>query len=176
MLNLCLDEARAAVSISKYPSSKDKYQGCRSMTGQLPFFSLKATHLPEVIETVNKHASSVLIMIETKQSIKNIDEIASVEGVDVLLVGTNDLSIEIGTPGDFRSREFRSAMEIVSAACKKHGKIMGMGGIYGDKDIHEWAIHKLKIGFMLCQQDSGIISLGAARCTAEIEAAENSIN
>ena len=41
-------------------------------------------------------------MIETNQSLENLDAIASVLGVDVLLVGPSDLSIELGVPLDYQ--------------------------------------------------------------------------
>ncbi|KAI1777394.1 hypothetical protein F4818DRAFT_439749 [Hypoxylon cercidicola] len=46
-------------------------------------------------------------MIETVESIQNIDEIATVPGVEMLLIGSNDLSIELGVPGHFKSKEFQ---------------------------------------------------------------------
>ncbi|KAL2867218.1 uncharacterized protein BJX67DRAFT_353426 [Aspergillus lucknowensis] len=67
-------------------------------------------------------------MIETRgsiESIESIDSIASTTGVDVLLIGSNDLSIELGVPGDFASDVFRDALVKVSAAAKRHGKIRG---------------------------------------------------
>ncbi|KAK3196838.1 hypothetical protein K4F52_000182 [Lecanicillium sp. MT-2017a] len=167
------NDAKAAVAISKYPSKQDTFGGCRSMTGQLPAFSLQPTKLSDVIEQSNSQASSVLLMIETKGSVEKIDEIAAVHGVDVLLVGTNDLSIELGSPGDFRSPVFRAALENISRACKKYGRVMGVAGIYGDRDFHDWAIHVLGVGFMLGQQDSGILLTGAVKCAAEIEDAES---
>jgi 4-hydroxy-2-oxoheptanedioate aldolase len=39
-------------------------------------------------------------VIETNQALENIDAIASVPGVDVLLIGPSDLSIELGVPLD----------------------------------------------------------------------------
>jgi 2-keto-3-deoxy-L-rhamnonate aldolase RhmA len=74
-------------------------------------------------------------MIETVQAIGNLDAIASVEGVDVLLVGSNDLSIELGIPAQFESPVFRDALEKVSRACRQNGKIMALGGIYDRPDI-----------------------------------------
>lgn len=87
------------------------------MTGQLPIFQLKLTATDEIIAETNKSASSVVLMIETKESIKKIDEIASVLGVDLLLVGSNDVSIRLGVPSQFDSTEFRSTLESVSRAC-----------------------------------------------------------
>ncbi|KAK2776498.1 aldolase [Colletotrichum kahawae] len=149
-------DAKAAVSICKYPP-----QGKRSITGQLPLFSLKATPQDTIISETNRNGSSVFLMIETKESIDNIEEIASVDGADVLLVGSNDLAIELGVPGQFRSQAFREAMETISRACKKHGKIMGLAGIYDDHELHDWAINQLGVRFLLGGQDSAILARGA---------------
>ncbi|KAI3529324.1 HpcH/HpaI aldolase [Colletotrichum abscissum] len=156
-------DAMAAVSICKYPP-----QGKRSITGQLPVFSLKAVPQSTIISETNANGSTVFLMIETKESIENIDEIASVEGADVLLVGSNDLAIELGAPSQFKSPVFREAMEIVSRACKKHGKIMGLAGIYNNHELHDWAINELGVRFLLGGQDSAILARGAAETMAEI--------
>ncbi|KAI3550916.1 HpcH/HpaI aldolase [Colletotrichum filicis] len=156
-------DAMAAVSICKYPP-----QGKRSITGQLPVFSLKAVPQSTIISETNANGSTVFLMIETKESIENIDEIASVEGADVLLVGSNDLAIELGAPSQFKSPVFREAMEIVSRACKKHGKTMGLAGIYNNHELHDWAINELGVRFLLGGQDSAILARGAAETMAEI--------
>lgn len=127
------------------------------MTGQLPLFSLKPTPIDTIVKESNVTGSSVFLMIETKESIHNIDEIAAVKGVDVLLIGSNDLAIELGVPGQFRSPEFRSALERVSRACVTHKKILGLAGIYGNIEIHDWAVNTLGARFILGQQDSGIL-------------------
>ncbi|CAG9936369.1 unnamed protein product [Clonostachys rosea f. rosea IK726] len=162
------DEAKAAVAISKYPP-----QGCRSITGQLPALSLKSFPQPDVIRETNEHASSVFVMIENEGAVERVDEIAAVEGVDVILIGSNDLAIELGAPADFRSDKFCQALTRVSKVCKKNGKVMGLAGIYNTPDIHDWAIHTLGVRFMLCQQDSGLIAGAATECRASIESVEN---
>lgn len=161
------EEAKAAVSICKYPS-KDYPHGCRSMTGQLPVWDLKPTPSATVISETNASASSVFLMVENKATIENIDKIAAVPGVDVLLVGSNDLSIELGVPSGFRTETFRSALEAVGKACKRHGKIMGLAGIYDQPDLQGWAIKELGVRWILCQQDSGLIAGGAVRCAEAI--------
>jgi 2-keto-3-deoxy-L-rhamnonate aldolase RhmA len=138
------------------------------MTGQLPVFSLQPTDTSVIISETNANASSVFLMIETKAAIEQIDEIAVVPGVDVLLIGSNDLAIELGIPGGFRTEIFRSALESVSKACKKNGKIMGLAGIYDQRDIHEWAINSLGVRYMLCQQDSGLIFGAGKKCAAAV--------
>jgi len=143
------------------------------MTGQLPVFSL-ATQSPEtIVEESNATASTVLLMIETADSIQNIEEIAQVPGVDVLLIGSNDLSIELGVPGKFESSEFRSALEKVSQAARRNGKVFGLAGIYDRPDIHDWAINRLGARFILGQQDSGVLAKGAKSCAVALEAVQN---
>lgn len=156
------------MAISKYPP-----QGCRSITGQLPTLSLKSFPQLDVIRETNEHASSVFVMIENEGAVERVEEIAAVEGVDVILIGSNDLAIELGAPADFRSDKFRQALTRVSKACKKNGKVMGLAGIYNTPDIHDWAIHTLGVRFMLCQQDSGLIAGAATQCLAAIEGVEN---
>ncbi|RKK07586.1 hypothetical protein BFJ66_g17511 [Fusarium oxysporum f. sp. cepae] len=162
-------DAKAAVSISKYPPA-----GCRSMTGQLPVFSLKRTPQDRVINESNISASSVILMIETKDAIENIDEIAAVEGVDVLLIGSNDLAIELGVPGGFQTHAFRSALESVSEACRRQGKTMGLAGIYDNYEIQNWAINTLGIRYMLCAIDSSLVASGATKCIAALPNVEKS--
>ncbi|EKV06092.1 Phosphoenolpyruvate/pyruvate domain-containing protein [Penicillium digitatum] len=165
------EHARRAVNTSKYPP-----MGSRSMTGQLPFFSLKTTPTGQVIDESNSIASSVILMIETKDAIDSVDEIAAVDGADVLLVGSNDLAIDLGIPGGFHTPIFRSALERISRACRQHGKIMGLAGIYDNYQIQNWAINTLGVRFMLCQQDSGLIASGAVECLRKLPSVEKSLD
>lgn len=136
------------------------------MTGQLPLFSLQATPTQKIVEETNAHGSSVILMIETADSVANVEEIAAVDGVDVLLIGSNDLAIELRVPGQFTSTEFRGALEKVSAACRKYGKTFGLAGIYDAPEIQRWALQELGAGFILVQQDSGLIG-GAGKKAAD---------
>ncbi|KAH7151733.1 Pyruvate/Phosphoenolpyruvate kinase-like domain-containing protein [Dactylonectria estremocensis] len=152
------DEARAAVGICKYPP-----QGCRSMTGLMPLFNMRSTTIAEAVDFGNAHGSTVFTMIESGEAVNNAEEIAAVEGVDVLLVGSNDLSIDIGVAGDFESQAFRSSLEKVSEACKKHSKVFGVAGVYDNPKIHDWFINTLGARFLLVQQDMSLIAGGGRR-------------
>lgn len=129
--------------------------------GQLPVFSTDPVPVPSVVEQTNKQGSAVLLMVETAEAVENIDDIAAVEGVDVLLIGSNDLSIELGVPAQFKSNKYRSAVEAVSKACKKHGKIFGFAGVYENAEIQGWAINELGARYSLVNQDSVWIAKGA---------------
>lgn len=138
------------------------------MTGQLPVFGYKASSAQNVIQKGNESASSVIVMIESQEGVDRADEIAAVDGVDVLLIGSNDLAIELGVPSDFNSQKFRTALETISKACKKSNKIMGLAGIYGNHSFQNWAVNDLGARFILAQLDVGLISSGASQCISAL--------
>jgi len=112
-------------------------------------------------------------MMETKDSISNIDEIAAVEGADVLLVGSNDLSIELGVAAKFESELFKSTLVTVSEACKGHKKVFGLAGIYDKPDYQPWTVNDLGVKFILGGQDSGAITSGTKQCMAGLISIES---
>jgi 2-keto-3-deoxy-L-rhamnonate aldolase RhmA len=83
----------------------------------------------EVARAVNEE-TLVVAMIESSQAVENADAIAAVPGIDALLIGTNDFCFELGIPGQFNDPKVTDAYKKVIAACKKHGKYPGMGGMY----------------------------------------------
>jgi 2-keto-3-deoxy-L-rhamnonate aldolase RhmA len=85
--------------------------------------------LQRLIEALNGN-TLVVAMLETPQAVDNADAIAAVEGIDALLIGTNDLAAEMGIPGQFGHDRIESAYAAMIGACRKHGKFAGMGGVY----------------------------------------------
>lgn len=67
-----------------------------------------------------------VIQIETPEAVKNIDEIAAVDGADVLFIGPTDLSYNMGIRDQLESATFKAALQKVSDAAKKHGKAAGI--------------------------------------------------
>ena len=75
----------------------------------------------------NGNASVLAIaQIETKLAVENVEAIASVPGIDALLIGPNDLSVSLGIPGDMMNPIELDAIAKVAAACKKNGKAFGL--------------------------------------------------
>lgn len=75
----------------------------------------------EYVAWANKE-TFLTVQIETPEAVRNVDEIAAVEGVDVLFVGPGDLGLRLRQSGEMTLDE---AWEAVAAACKKHGKAFG---------------------------------------------------
>jgi len=118
------EEAREIVDRLKYPP-----QGHRSVAGAMAQLGYRSVPLGEATRNLNTE-TLIVVMIETPKAVANADAIAAVPGIDVLLMGTNDLSMELNHPGELAHPEVQSAYERVIAACKKHGKWAGMGGVY----------------------------------------------
>ena len=103
--------------------------GHRSMTGALAPLDFETYPIADVAKAINA-AVLIVVMIETPEAVKNADAIAAVPGIDALLIGTNDLCMEMGIPGAFDHEKVADAYQQVVAACRQHGKHPGMGGVY----------------------------------------------
>jgi 4-hydroxy-2-oxoheptanedioate aldolase len=117
------DEARPIAAALRYPP-----QGHRSVAGGLPHFGYEKKALAETCAEINA-ATMVVVMLETPLAIENADAIAAVPGIDSLLIGTNDLAMELGIPGGFADERIAAAYKAVVDACRKHSKHAGVGGI-----------------------------------------------
>jgi len=103
--------------------------GQRSVAGAQPMLDFETYPMRDATAAVNE-ATLLVLMLETSMAIKNADEIAKVPGVDCLLIGTNDLCMEMGIPGQFDHPKVIEAYQKAIEACNRHGKHLGMGGIY----------------------------------------------
>jgi len=120
------DEAREVVSRLKYPP-----RGHRSISSSVPQFDYRPMKTADLVDATDSSALTI-VMLESPEAIDNAEEIAAVAGIDVLLIGTSDLSIELGIPGEYRSPLIRDAYARTVSACNRHGKWAGMAGIYDE--------------------------------------------
>ena len=90
------------------------------------------------------------------------EEIAAVDGIDVLHIGASDLSTEMGIPGQYSSERMRAAFEKVAGAARRHGKQMGVGGVRQDFEFQSWLIG-IGMRYLTGGSDVGyILSAGCA--------------
>lgn len=75
----------------------------------------------------------VICMIEEARAVEQIDEIAATPGLDVLFIGTSDLSFSLGKRGDQDDPAVVEAVKKVIAAAKRHGKAVGRPAASGDR-------------------------------------------
>ncbi len=120
------DEAREVADRLRYPP-----QGRRSIFSSMPQLNYRAVKAAEMTAALNA-ATLITVMLETPTAISNAEAIAAVGGIDSLMIGTNDLCIEMGIAGELANPKVADAYGAVAAACKKHGKWPGMGGVYDE--------------------------------------------
>ena len=115
-----------------------KYQpvGKRSASAGLPH--LQYQHVPaKIANPICNAATMVIPMIETLEALEDVEEIAKVEGIDSLLIGTNDLTAEMGIPGQYDNPRVTKAYQKVINACLKNGLSCGVGGLHSRLDLVE---------------------------------------
>ena len=122
-------EAAAVVRHAKYPP-----MGERSAGGPLAQYQFRDYPVEEANAAAND-ATAVIAMMETKDALDRVEEIAAVPGVDLLLIGTNDLCGELGIHGQYGHKLVREAYSRTIAACRKHGKHVGVGGLASRPDL-----------------------------------------
>jgi len=152
------EEARAAVEACRFAP-----QGKRSFGGMPPSLGFAPMSPAEVTKASNELVFLV-VMIETEKAVANADAIAAVPGIDSLLIGTNDLTLDMGITGDYGHAKVVAAYEAVVGACKKHGKVPGMGGIYDT--VHAKRYVQMGCRFLLGGSDLALLS-AAAKARAE---------
>ena len=67
-----------------------------------------------------------VVQVESASAVEQVEQIAAIDGVDVLFVGPQDLSHNLGVPGDLQAPAFLAATERVRAAAGRHGKACGL--------------------------------------------------
>jgi 4-hydroxy-2-oxoheptanedioate aldolase len=67
-----------------------------------------------------------IVQIESARAVAAAEEIAAIEGVDVLFVGPRDLSHDLGVPGQVTAPAYLDALDHVRSAAQKHGKACGL--------------------------------------------------
>jgi 2-keto-3-deoxy-L-rhamnonate aldolase RhmA len=116
-------QAREAVNATKYPPL-----GERGIATALPHFQSRSLPAKEGYAALND-ATMVIVQFESAEAIERADEILAVDGVDMALFGTNDLTADMGIPGDYENPRVRDAYARAIAAASKHGKHVGVGGL-----------------------------------------------
>src|SRR3979411_1127300 len=117
-----VDQARRIASAFRYPAL-----GSRSWGGPSALFGYKAPGNAEAQAAINPEIL-VVAMIESTEGVANAVEIAAVEGIDGLLIGTSDLTADMGISGQILHPRVEEAYRSIGAACRSAGKFLGMGG------------------------------------------------
>ena len=117
------DYVKKVVEYVKFPPL-----GRRGIDGVNADADFGLTAMKEYIEQANER-TFIVIQIEDPEAVEIVDEIARIDGIDVLFIGPADLSLGYGVPGELRHEKVQRAINLVAEACVKHGKSAGTPAI-----------------------------------------------
>ena len=151
-------EAEQAISYMRYPPD-----GVRGMANMI-----RATDFGQSFEeyyTGYKDNLLGIIQIETLESLNYLDEIANIDGVDVLFVGPADMSLALGVFRQFDHPRYIETLEKVRDAASKAGKATGT--LLRNPDEYE-KYYKLGYRMLGCGADSVFVLQGALDMAREL--------
>jgi 4-hydroxy-2-oxoheptanedioate aldolase len=141
------EEARAAVAATRYPP-----QGIRGVA-----VTHRANRYGRVKDYFKRSNDEicVLLQIETRLGLQNLETIAAVDGVDGLFIGPSDLAAALGHLGDNGHPEVRAAIEDAFKRIRKSDKAPGILA-----PIESDARHWLSLGCVVLAvgSDSGLLA------------------
>jgi 2-keto-3-deoxy-L-rhamnonate aldolase RhmA len=132
--------------------------GHRSWGGPPAIYGYQPPSTAEAQVAINSEILTI-VMLESPQAVSNADAIAAVDGVDVLFIGTSDLTAELGISGQMGHPKVIEAYQKVGEACRRHGKVLGMGGVYDEENASRYVAMGAR--FLLTGSDHSYIMTGA---------------
>jgi 2-dehydro-3-deoxyglucarate aldolase/4-hydroxy-2-oxoheptanedioate aldolase len=127
------EQARKIVASAKYPPVGRRGVGILYRDDWVEG-SVAAT-----MERVNQELL-LIAQVETAAGVEHADEIAAVEGIDVLWIGHYDLTTSLGIPGQFEHESYLSAVDRLLDVSRRSGKALGI--MAGTVDDGVWALER----------------------------------
>jgi 4-hydroxy-2-oxoheptanedioate aldolase len=123
------EEASAVVRAAKFSPL-----GERSNASGLPHLHFRAFPAAAAYAALND-ATMVIIQVESAATLEQMENLVAVDGVDLVLVGLNDLLADWGLPGQYDHPRVRDVYARAIAACRRQGKHCGVGGLSTRPDL-----------------------------------------
>jgi 2-keto-3-deoxy-L-rhamnonate aldolase RhmA len=155
------------VESMKYPP-----QGKRGCSSDAPHSEYVFPPLTEFLQT-NNEDTLVITQIERQVAVERIDDLLSVPGVDVALIGPEDLSVSYGVPAETSHPSVVAAIDRVIESARRHHVVSGihMGGIEPLKGWMEKGMRMIMyssdLGFLM---EGGAAGLGQLRAAVKVPA------
>jgi 4-hydroxy-2-oxoheptanedioate aldolase len=149
-------DAKAVVRAAKFAPF-----GERSNASGLPHLHFRSFPAPDAYTALND-ATMIIVQFESAAALSRAEEIVAVDGIDMVLIGLNDLLADWGLPGQYDHPRVREVYGDTIALCRKHGKHCGVGGLSTRPDL---VAQFVKMGARYVSTGTDLAFLLAA-CTA----------
>lgn len=155
-------EAAQAVAACRYPPAGVRGFGPRRAGG----YGAVPRH--EYLEGVDQSILKIM-QIEHRDGVNSLPEILAVPGVDMIVIGPNDLSASYGHLEDIAHPEMMPVYDYIVNACREAGIPCGASiGAQCPGTISQWLNRGLQ--FLACGDDFGFVAEGAQRTLARLRA------
>ena len=159
------EEARAFVNGIRYPP-----HGSRGIARMV-----RASGFGKTLAEYTRNANDTIVgiaQIESPEALKHLDDIAAIDGIDVLFIGPADLSISLGIFGQFDHPMFVDGVKATIAAAKKAGKASGI--LLSNADDYD-KYYNMGMRFIGCGSDAGFVAEGSRSLVAKLNAKKNQL-
>jgi 4-hydroxy-2-oxoheptanedioate aldolase len=154
------DEARAALDAMKFPPLGHRGYGLGSIVTDL-----KGNPAQSEIESANRETLAVM-MVESREGLEAVDEIAAVPEIDVLFIGPYDLSLSLGIIEQFDHPLFEKALEKIISAGQKAGLAVGL---QSGNNVLLRKVREMGVRFLICASETAVLLEGYKRTLAELK-------
>ena len=139
----CKEDAEQIVNWARYTPEGNRGLTFSSRAAKYNVRTDKAMHLSS-----SNREILLIAQIETREAIKNLDQILTVDGIDMIFIGPSDLSQSFGVPGDTKNEEVVKAIEEIIDTVKPTGKPIGIfcGSIEDSKFWREKGVQMFLVG------------------------------
>jgi len=155
-----LDQVQRAVRAVKYPPL-----GERGMSGGRGNTGYRSMKMVDYVTRANEE-TFLIVQIETREAIDNIDALLEVPGVDAALMGPNDLSMSLGVPGDGEHPQVTEAIQKVVDSAKRHHLPSGTH-IRDLQNLKTWRDRGMRL--LMYHSDFGFISQAGSAAVAMLK-------
>ena len=145
--------AQLVVDAARFPP-----RGHRSQIAHLPQAGYRRLPAADLMQVADR-ATTVHILLESARGIANAAQIAAVDGVDVVHVGLNDLSVDLGHVGNIRHPQIVAACRKVIAAANQHNKLAVVGGS-SDPGLFMEMLQAGAVPIVFAAIDTDVLSVG----------------
>ena len=153
------EQAAAVVAACRYPPHG--IRGLASATARATGFGMDAAYLREASRRV-----TVIVQVESRAALQNIDAIAAVDGVDALFIGPSDLSASMGHLGNPGHEEVQQAIAHAKERIDAAGKPAGIFAL-SPEDARRRADDGFR--FISIGTDIGLLLRGAASLLSAVK-------
>lgn len=156
------EQVHAALDMMKFPPL-----GKRGNALSRGYTFFKSGSPAEAMAKANEE-SLLIVQVETREAIENIEQIVSIPGVDVALVGPNDLAIALGVTGQLDLPVLHEAIDTMRLACENHGVAAAIHMNPLDKATY-WADRGMRV--ISTNAETGLLVQAGASVAAAIRGA-----